>query len=167
MYLPEELWAYIQTYLSLKDFCWPNKVRPHLRRKTRFIARCQQAGPLHKIFINVYRYCIVEGCTASRGAFRDFIVSPYCVQHACEWSCPRIIYFRAPMVWVQAAWPWVGIIPLVLYSNEFIHHLNLTKSHYKKNTSPKIFTHIRQPFGLISLLPAQTNLIDTKQQCFL
>lgn len=96
MHLPEELWAYIHTFLTLKEFCWPSKVQHCLRKKTQFVVRCQQAGPLHNLFSNIYRYCIVNGCTASRGAFRDLIVSPYCVQHACEWSCPKILYFRAP-----------------------------------------------------------------------
>lgn len=96
MILPEELWAYIHTFLNVHDFCWPNKVTPRLRQKTQFQARCHQAKPLHSLFHNVYEYCVVDGCTASRGAFRNLIVSPYCVQHACEWSCPRILYFRAP-----------------------------------------------------------------------
>ena len=96
MYLPDEIWAHIHFFLTIKEFCWPRKIPKYLRKKTFFVVRCSNARPLHSLFTNVYRYCVVEECTASRGAFRDLIVSPYCVQHACEWSCPRILYFRNP-----------------------------------------------------------------------
>jgi len=95
MFLPDVCWAHIHSFLNIKEFCWPNKVEQLLRNKTCFEVRRHRATKLHGLFHNIYqRYCVVAGCTSSRGAFRDFIVSPYCVQHACEWSCPRVLYFR-------------------------------------------------------------------------
>ena len=94
MNLPPECWAHIQTFLKICR--WPFKISNAIRQYVTFRERCRRAKPLHNLFTNVYRNCAVNGCTASRGAFRDLIVSPYCVQHACEWSCPRILYFKAP-----------------------------------------------------------------------
>lgn len=95
MYLPEEIWGHIHSFLSLSSFCWPCKVSIVIRRRICFDVRVSMSKPLYK-FRNLYRSCVVDGCTASRGAFRDFVVSPYCVQHACRYSCPRILYFSVP-----------------------------------------------------------------------
>ncbi len=95
MNLPAECWGHIHTFLNISDFCWPNRVPNEIRRHVCFLVRISRAKPLYR-FQNLYRCCVVDDCTASRGAFRDFIVSPYCVQHACQWSCPRILYFQAP-----------------------------------------------------------------------
>lgn len=94
MTLPDEIWAHIHSYLPVKEFAWPCKISMQVRQITCFEVRCHRAKPLHGLFHNMYRYCVVEGCTASQGAFRDLIVSPYCVQNACEYHCPRVLYFR-------------------------------------------------------------------------
>lgn len=98
MLLPEECWVHIHTFLYLKEFCWPSYVHPKLRAYASFKVRRARAGPLHSLFHNLYGHCVIEWCTASRGAFRHFVVSPYCVRHACQWSCPRTLYFRAPLL---------------------------------------------------------------------
>lgn len=86
----------LHSYLfTTKRICWPCYVSPRLRKYTSFIVRRLTARPLHALFNNIYSQCVVCGCNASRGAFREFVVSPYCVQHACEWSCPKILYFKA------------------------------------------------------------------------
>jgi len=95
MYLPEELWGYIHLFLNLDEFCWPCKIEYRIRRFVTFNVRLNSAKPLYK-FRNLYKGCVVTDCTASRGAFKDFVVSPYCVQHACMYSCPRILYFTPP-----------------------------------------------------------------------
>lgn len=96
MYLPYECWGHIHTFLSISEFCWPVYIPIEIRRRVCFEVRVSRALPLYR-FHNLYSYCVVSGCTASRGAFRDLVVSPYCVQHACQWSCPRILYFRVPV----------------------------------------------------------------------
>jgi len=95
MNLPYECWGHIHTFLPIKEFCWPVRIPDVIRHKVAFYVRIARAKPLYK-FQNLYRGCVVDDCDASRGAFRDFVVSPYCVQHACEWSCPRILFFRIP-----------------------------------------------------------------------
>lgn len=95
MNLPDECWGHIHTFLYINEFCWPVNVLEVVRQKAAFSVRLSRAKPLYK-FQNLYRGCVVEDCDASRGAFRDFVVSPYCVQHACQWSCPRILFFRIP-----------------------------------------------------------------------
>jgi hypothetical protein len=94
MNLPNELWALIHSYLDIKDFCWPNNVPAQLRKWACFCVRRSRAKAIHGLFTFVYRYCVVDGCTSTRGVFRDLVVSPYCVHHACKWSCPRVLYFR-------------------------------------------------------------------------
>ena len=94
MNLPNELWALIHSYLDIKDFCWPNNVPAQLRKWACFCVRRSRAKAIYGLFTFVYRYCVVDGCTSTRGVFRDLVVSPYCVHHACKWSCPRVLYFR-------------------------------------------------------------------------
>ena len=96
MQLPDECWGHIHSFLSLKEFCWPRKIPKLLRHYISFKVRCYRAQLLHTTSYPKHRYCVIFNCATSRGAFRDFIVSPYCVYHACHWSCPRILYFRAP-----------------------------------------------------------------------
>ena len=97
MVIPDECWAYIFTFLYIKDFQWPVHVPKPLRKNTCFKVRLQRAKPLHS-FKHLYQKCAVEGCLARRGAFKDLIVSPYCVPHACQWHCPRIIYLKEVFV---------------------------------------------------------------------
>ena len=96
VYLPDECWAHVHCFLYIREFCWPRKIPKRLRQHISFKVRCYRAQPLYKPPLKKYKPCVVHECTASRGAFRDLIVSPYCVYHACTWSCPKILYFRAP-----------------------------------------------------------------------
>ena len=77
MFLPEDCWIHIHTYLKIQDYCWPCYVAPKLRKYTTFCARLTRAKPLHGLFTNIYQSCVINGCNASREASRQFIVSPY------------------------------------------------------------------------------------------
>ena len=96
MVLPDDCWANVFSFLNIKEMGhWPCRINKQIRQHTTWKIRKYCAKPLHGTFLPSPKLpCVVNDCTASKGAFRGFIVSPYCVQHACQYSCPKILYFK-------------------------------------------------------------------------